>query len=95
MAIDDLTITHGRAGNGGGILNAGGTLSLTHVVLSHNQAVGAPGNQAQGGGVFNQGGLNRPRRTATFSGNVAIGGLRLGAALPRVEAAGLTATEAR
>src|SRR5262245_35837538 len=29
VAIDDLTITHGRADNGGGILNAGGSLGLT------------------------------------------------------------------
>src|SRR5262249_29859807 len=54
--IDDLTITHGRADNGGGIWNAGGSLSLSRVIVSRNQALGTPGNQAQGGGVFNQGG---------------------------------------
>src|SRR5262249_47456778 len=31
VAIDDLTITHGRADNGGGIWNAGGSLGLSHV----------------------------------------------------------------
>src|SRR5262245_2576272 len=53
VAIDDLTVTHGRADNGGGIWNAGGNLSLTRVIVSQNQALGTPGNQAQGGGVFN------------------------------------------
>src|SRR5882672_6256784 len=37
--IDDLTITRGRADNGGGIFNAGGSLSLSGVVVSQNQAV--------------------------------------------------------
>src|SRR5262245_22560649 len=56
VAIDDLTITHGRANNGGGIWNAGGSLSLSHVIVSQNQVLGDPGTQRQGGGVINQGG---------------------------------------
>src|SRR5216683_2087216 len=46
--IDDLTITHGRADNGGGIWNAGGTLILSHDVVSQNQALGASGSRAEG-----------------------------------------------
>src|SRR6516162_3479386 len=55
VEIDDLTITHGRADNGGGIWNAGGTLTLSDDVISNNQALGAAGSRADGGGVFNQG----------------------------------------
>src|SRR5262249_52504800 len=54
-AIDGLTITGGLADNGGGVWNAGGNLTLTHVVVSDNQAVAAPGEDAYGGGVFNDG----------------------------------------
>src|SRR5436309_11953398 len=35
--IDDLTITHGRAANGGGIWNPGGTLTLAHDVIAEDQ----------------------------------------------------------
>src|SRR5262249_34860316 len=86
--IDDLTITHGRADNGGGIWNAGGNLSLRHVIVSQNQALGAPGNQGQGGGVFNQGGALTVAHS-TFSGNVAIGGLRLGAPVTQGRGGGI------
>src|SRR5262249_36538222 len=67
-AIDDLMITHGRADNGGGIWNAGGSLSLSRVIVSQNQALGAQGNLAQGGGVFNQGGALSADHS-TFSAN--------------------------
>src|SRR5262249_51606458 len=88
VAIDDLTITHGRADNGGGIWNASGSLSLSHVIVSQNQALGAPGNLAQGGGVFNQGGALTVEHS-TFSGNVAIGGLRLGAPVTQGRGGGI------
>jgi len=74
--IDDLTITHGRAANGGGIWNPGGTLTLSHDVIADNQALGAPGSRAQGGGVFNQGGTLTVEDT-TFSANVVMGGTTL------------------
>src|SRR5262249_36208852 len=73
VEIDDLTIAHGRADNGGGIWNAGGTLSLSHDVLSDNQALGAQDNSALGGGVFNEGGTLTVEH-CTFSANVAQGG---------------------
>src|SRR5688572_21615739 len=53
VTIDDLTITHGRADRGGGIWNAGGSLSLTHVVVSENQALGVSGAETWGGGIYN------------------------------------------
>src|SRR5262245_41836428 len=78
VTIDDLTITHGRADNGGGIWNAGGNLTLIRVVVSDNQALGAPGSGAQGGGVFNQGGTVTVT-LSTVGDNVVVGGLRLNA----------------
>src|SRR6516162_11666914 len=80
VEIDDLTIAHGRADNGGGIWNAGGTLTLSQDVIADNQALGAPGSGARGGGVFNQGGTLTVDHS-TFSDNVAVGGRRLDAAV--------------
>src|SRR5712692_7186674 len=71
--IDALTITHGLADNGGGIWNVGGSLSLAHVIVSQNQALGAPGSAAQGGAVLNQGGTLTIDHS-TFTDNQAIGG---------------------
>ena len=76
VCIDELTVSHGRAvGPGGGILNAG-TLTLSKVILSDNQAVGLPGASvvvdAFGGGIFNSGTLTV--RYSSFIDNQAIGG---------------------
>src|SRR5262249_53673642 len=56
VTIEHLAITHGRADNGGGVLSVGAHLSLGDVVVSDNQALAAPGQDAFGGGVYNQGG---------------------------------------
>ena len=48
LALEGLTITGGRAGRGGGILNQGGTLALDRVALRGNRA-------GVGGGLFNDG----------------------------------------
>jgi hypothetical protein len=85
--IDDLTITHGRADNGGGIWNAGGILGLTHVMVSQNQALGAPGSRADGGGVFNTGALTVDH--STFSANVVVGGPRVDATVTTGQGGGL------
>src|SRR5262245_34267247 len=76
VSMDDLTITHGRADNGGGIWNAGGILTLSRVVVSDNQALGAPGATANGGGIFNEGGTLIVSQS-TFTCNVVVGGRRL------------------
>src|SRR5262249_54442866 len=44
VSISSLTITHGAAATGGGILNEGGILTLSSVVMSNNKAVGTAGN---------------------------------------------------
>src|SRR6516164_3713939 len=60
VTIGGLTITGGMAlgapGQGGGILNASSTLSLSQVVLSGNQTLGGTGGAGQGGAVANIGG---------------------------------------
>jgi hypothetical protein len=76
VSIDGLTISHGRAvGQGGGILNAG-TLTVSHAIVSNNQAVGVPGAgvvvDAFGGGIFNTGTLTVGH--TTFVHNQALGG---------------------
>jgi parallel beta-helix repeat protein len=48
VAISGLTITGGRANDGGGLLNDGGTLQLTDVTIRGNRA-------RLGGGLFNSG----------------------------------------
>src|SRR5262245_6101625 len=53
VGMDDLTITDGRADRGGAIRNAGGSLTLTRVVLFDNQAVGVPGAETWGGAIHN------------------------------------------
>src|SRR5439155_25287900 len=74
--IAGLTISDGRVvgGGGGGIRNAGSTLALVHVVLSNNQALGAPGGAGQGGAIGNVSGATLTVSDCTFAGNQAIGG---------------------
>ena len=75
VAIDDLTITDGRAvGTGGGILNTGSTLTLDRVVLSNNQAVGAPGGVVSGGAVANRAGATLIVSDSLLAQNRALGG---------------------
>ena len=82
VSITGVTIQHGRdTGNGGGILNNGGRLSLTSVVVANNVAVGTqaslfssgPGGNAEGGGIFNAAGSLSLTKT-TITSNQAIGG---------------------
>ncbi len=55
VSITGVTIQHGRVvGDGGGILNSGGRLSLSAVVVADNVAVGTPG---RAGSVFVFGGV--------------------------------------
>jgi hypothetical protein len=75
VAIDELTVTHGRGLlRGGGILNDG-TLTLSHAVVSDNVVVGVPGVgptvDAFGGGILNRGTLTV--RNSTFVHNRSLG----------------------
>jgi hypothetical protein len=89
VIFKDLTIRHGLATDsgiyaiseslGGAILSAGGTITLDHVVLDSNGALGAaggmdsPGNDALGGAVYLSGG-SLTLIACTLSNNVATGG---------------------
>src|SRR5262249_23613474 len=72
VAIDALTVTRGRADRGGGIWNAGGNLSLTNAVISHNQAIGASVAETWAGGISNTGG-SLILSHVPFAGNQAFG----------------------
>src|SRR5262245_7582552 len=73
--IAGLTITEGMAArDGGGILNMGGTLTLAGVVLSGNQAVGAPGGPGRGGAIANMAGASLTVTDCVFTQNQARGG---------------------
>src|SRR5262249_55871869 len=78
VTIAGLTITEGMAvgapGDGGGILNTGGTLSLARVVLSNNQAVGTPGAAGRGGAIANVSGAILTATHCRFTQNQALGG---------------------
>lgn len=70
--IDRLSITHGLAvQQGGGILNLG-TLTLSQVILSDNQAVAGPGARGEGGGIMNRGALTVTQ--CAFLHNQSFGG---------------------
>ena len=43
MQISGLTIQHGQADEGGGLLNSGGQVTLTSVVVGNNMALGSSG----------------------------------------------------
>ena len=74
LDISGLTIANGMAPNGAGVDNAGGTGSLTDVVLSGNQAVGAAGADARGAGLYNETGGTFTVTDSLFMGNQSHGG---------------------
>jgi hypothetical protein len=74
--ISGLTLSHGSATDGAGILNAG-TLTLSKDVVTNNTAQGINGGglfgdgSGRGGGVENQAGATLNVSNCTFSGNQA------------------------
>src|SRR5262245_22041487 len=76
VGIDDLTITGGQVvGDGGGILNTGGTLTLDRVVLTDNHAVATTSNTlGRGGAIANMSGATLTVTDCQFTGNQARGG---------------------
>ena len=71
-SISGLTITGGRtAGNGGGLINYGGTLTLTDCTVTGNSPPNNVVNRS-GGGVYNDGALTLTN--CTISGNSASEG---------------------
>src|SRR5262249_33225356 len=56
-SISGLTIANGLADQGGGVSNSG-TLSLSHVALMNNEALGDSAFSGVGGGIFNNAGAS-------------------------------------
>ena len=65
VTLEGLTITGGNSPGGGGILAAGGTLTVIHSTVSGNEAVGPSGT---GGGIYAAGG-NLTVTHSVVSGN--------------------------
>ncbi|MGH7173212.1 MAG: choice-of-anchor Q domain-containing protein [Gemmataceae bacterium] len=77
VARDDGTGNPNTPAEGGGILEKGGIVALTNVVLQDNKAMGNPAQGAEGGGVYVSGGsLNIT--SSTFQNNKAVGGIGAG-----------------
>ncbi len=74
LTLLNLTIANGVAsdGQGGAILNAGGTLNATNCAFTGNLATNATGGPAQGGAIFNTNGQVALDR-CIFTGNAARG----------------------
>jgi hypothetical protein len=78
VKIASLTISDGLAAQGGGIENLASNLTLSAVNLSNDQAIGAAGGDAQGGGVFNGGAASLRVVDSVFTNDLARGGDGLG-----------------
>ena len=71
VQISGLTIQHGQANEGGGLLNSGGNVTLTSVVVANNVAGGTVGLQGEAGlGIGEKGGNGG----AGTGGGSAVGG---------------------
>ena len=74
VTITGLTIADGRAAQGGGIENVASNLTLSHVKLSNDQAIGLPGGPGEGGGVYNGSAATLHVVDSVFTGDVVKGG---------------------
>ena len=74
VSIADLTVANGSNSDvgGGGIYEAGGTLTLDRVAVSGNEVYGTYGGQGAGGGLFVAGGTLTLDHS-TLSSNQAVG----------------------
>lgn len=73
VTISDLTVSNGRDPVGGGILVAGGSLSLTDATVSGNTAPADGGNGGLGAGILVTG-ASATVTNSTISGNSAVDG---------------------
>lgn len=75
QAVDDGTagfLPGSTNALGGGILNQGGTVSLSNVIVQNNQAQGSNGHAALGGGIYSSGG-SLIISGSTITNNQAVG----------------------
>jgi hypothetical protein len=74
LTLQNLTVEGGHVTTqGGGILDLGGNVSLTQVVVQSNKVLANAGLNAQGGGIFASGGT-LTIKNSTIQGNSASGG---------------------
>src|SRR5580698_385454 len=74
VQISGVTIQHGRSNEGGWLLNSGGNVTLTSVIVANNFAVGtngANGANGAGGGPVGAVGSNGGSGGSTFGGGIA------------------------
>ena len=81
LTLSDSEVTGNQAnsveigGSGGGIENAaGGTLTVTHSVVSNNQVTSSSSSSVAGGGIDNHAGGTATVIDSTMTGNAAVGG---------------------
>jgi fibronectin-binding autotransporter adhesin len=67
----DVTITHGAAASGGGILHEGGPLALTRTKVIDNLAFGSEAGGTRGGGIFSSAGAITIA-SSLLAGNLAV-----------------------
>jgi hypothetical protein len=75
QAVDDGTegaLPGDTTASGGGLLNNGGTVRLTAVVIANNQSVASNGHDALGGGIYSLGG-SLTLSSITVQNNQAVG----------------------
>ena len=74
VQISGVTIQHGRSNEGGGLLNSGGKVTLTSVIIANNVAAGTTGANGvigAGGGTVGGVGSNGSSGGSTFGGGIA------------------------
>ena len=74
VQISGVTIQHGRANEGGGLLNSGGNVKLTSVVVTNNVAAGTTGVNGvpgAGGAAVGLNGSNGGSGGTAFGGGIA------------------------
>jgi hypothetical protein len=76
-SISGLTIANGLADQGGGVSNSG-TLTLSHVALLNNEALGDSAFSGVGGGIFNNAGASLAIDHSRFLNNQVVGGTGVG-----------------
>ncbi len=96
ISISGLTISGGNSEDGGGILDQGGTLTLTSDTLTNDQAIGVnPGDTVQGGAVYITDSGTLTVKSSRFVNDLAQGAAAPTEGLRRSTAPAATATEAR
>jgi hypothetical protein len=77
VSISGLTIADGLADQGGGVSNSG-NLTLSHVALTNNEALGDSAFSGTGAGIFNDAGATLNVTDGLLANNQVVGGMGIG-----------------